>query len=343
MVALKSAQITQFLKSPDKNIRAVLVYGPDHGLVKERVDRLITDFIGSKDDPFNLSILEDSALKDDPTKLMDEAHAGSLMGGNRAILANDAGDGLHKSLGTYMNTPNETCLIVARAGDLKPNNKLRGFFDKSKNAASLPCYSGDTRSIGDLINSTCAEFKLSIDPDAKRALMDVIGSDFAISKSEIEKLCTYCLKNGTITNKDIEAVCGENGLITLDTLTDSLLTGDLALFERAFQKATHSGQNPSTIIYSITRHLQKLHAVALNIESGLNNAEAIKRIRPPVHFKRKDSINRQARIWRSKDILSALSDLQICEKETRKKPALSGSIAHRALLKMGYIARAKNS
>jgi len=320
MVALKSAQITQFMNKPDTNMRAVLVYGPDHGLVKERVDKLIIDYIGSKDDPFNLSILDDAALKDDPTKLSDEAHAGSLIGGNRAILVNDAGD---------------------RAGDLKPSSKIRSFFDKSKNAASLPCYSGDTRSLNDLISATCKEFKLKINPDANRALLDVLGSDFAISKSEIIKLCTYCLGNETIGIDDVEAVCGENGLITLDTLSDSLLTGDLNMFDRAFRKAELSGQPPATIIYSVSRHLQKLHTLSLNIEGGLNSVEAIKRLKPPVHFKRKDSFAKQMRIWRSKDILSALTDLQMCEKETRQKPILASAIAHRTLLKMGYIARAK--
>ena len=44
MVALKSSGVARFLKSPDPACRAVLVYGPDAGLVSERASALAEMF-----------------------------------------------------------------------------------------------------------------------------------------------------------------------------------------------------------------------------------------------------------------------------------------------------------
>ena len=52
MVALKSADIERFVARPDPARPIVLVYGPDAGLVHERVERLIKASVDDPHDPF---------------------------------------------------------------------------------------------------------------------------------------------------------------------------------------------------------------------------------------------------------------------------------------------------
>ena len=51
--------------SPDRAIVAVLLYGPDHGLVRERADRLVSAVAGDANDPFRIAELSADAMKDD--------------------------------------------------------------------------------------------------------------------------------------------------------------------------------------------------------------------------------------------------------------------------------------
>ena len=52
MTALKTAEIDRFVARPDPAQPIVLVYGPDAGLVRERVDALVKASVDDTSDPF---------------------------------------------------------------------------------------------------------------------------------------------------------------------------------------------------------------------------------------------------------------------------------------------------
>ncbi len=83
-----------FLRSPDPAARAVLVYGPDAGLVSERVEALVKGVAGDLSDPFRVADFSAKELIDDPARLADEAAALSLTGGRRAVRLRQGDDNL---------------------------------------------------------------------------------------------------------------------------------------------------------------------------------------------------------------------------------------------------------
>ena len=48
---LSAQRVEPFIRSPDSSIVAALLYGPDHGLVRERADRLTTSVAGDASIP----------------------------------------------------------------------------------------------------------------------------------------------------------------------------------------------------------------------------------------------------------------------------------------------------
>src|SRR5215831_7686865 len=85
MVALKGGEIDAFVARPDAARPAVLVFGPDLGLVRERVDAIIRASVDDPRDPFALVRLDGDELAADPVRLVDEAQTVPLFGGRRAI------------------------------------------------------------------------------------------------------------------------------------------------------------------------------------------------------------------------------------------------------------------
>ena len=60
------ARADQFIRFLNPPVKYVLIYGPDAGLVRERAETIIKNFVGSVDDPFsNIEILA-TDLKSDP-------------------------------------------------------------------------------------------------------------------------------------------------------------------------------------------------------------------------------------------------------------------------------------
>ena len=85
MVAIKASAVDAFLARPQPEIFAVLIYGPDAGLVAERADALSRRALEGSDDPFALVRLEGDDLASDPGRLADEARTIALFGGKRVV------------------------------------------------------------------------------------------------------------------------------------------------------------------------------------------------------------------------------------------------------------------
>ena len=74
MVALKSSETERFLARPDPARPIVLVFGPDAGLVRERVEALIHGAVDDPKDPFQLARIEGDDLSGNPGRLVEEAN-----------------------------------------------------------------------------------------------------------------------------------------------------------------------------------------------------------------------------------------------------------------------------
>jgi len=78
-VKLKPREIDAFIRKPDPAVQAILVFGPDQGLVQERCRHLAKTVLEDLTDPFRLTDMSDADLRQDPARLADEAAAISMM------------------------------------------------------------------------------------------------------------------------------------------------------------------------------------------------------------------------------------------------------------------------
>src|SRR5664280_3361482 len=83
MTAIKAFDVDKFIARPDPSQPIVLVFGPDAGLVRERVDALVRASVDDPNDPFALARIEGEELTGNPARLVEEAHTVPLFGGCR--------------------------------------------------------------------------------------------------------------------------------------------------------------------------------------------------------------------------------------------------------------------
>ena len=86
MTAIKDFDVDRFIAKPDPAQPIVLVYGPDAGLVRERVDALVRASVDDPNDPFAFVRIEGEELSANPSRLVEEANTVPLFGGRRAVL-----------------------------------------------------------------------------------------------------------------------------------------------------------------------------------------------------------------------------------------------------------------
>jgi len=334
MAILKPAQIEQFIRSRDPGLKAILIFGPDTGRVRETAIKLVEAVAKSRDDPFNVVHLEDDALVKDPALLADEAQSISLMGGDRVVWIRDAGNGLFNAAKSYLEHASGDALIVAEAGNLRKGTGIRALFEKAKNAGALACYEDTIRDIHGLIDEELAKHDLTIAQDARMALAAALGGDRALSRSELEKLALYCRGQGQVQLHDVEAVCGDSSALTLDDMLDAVFTGDLAVADARFDRLVQSGFAVASVITAASGHVLRLQRMALETDTGRPARQVVDAVRPPVFWKRKDSFVQQLSIWGADALESAALTLSQAELQTREFATLSPSIANRALISL---------
>lgn len=292
-------QIEPFVKTPDKAARVILIYGPDHGLVRERAAIIGKTVVSDLNDPFNVAVLSSDGLADDPARLGDEAGAISMMGGDRLIRIEQASDKLTVILKSYLEDPSNNALVIIQASDLTPRSSLRKLCESAKNAAALPCYVEDERGVAGVIRTRLQEENMPINPDALNWLAANIAGDRGKVRSELEKLITYKGTDDTtsISMKDVQAACGAAGEQSFDNLiyaVGSRRSAD-ALF--AYNILLQEGMNFVAIIRSLQNHFRRLHQTKAHMQSGLALDMAMKKLSPPVFFKQAPQFKGQVNSW----------------------------------------------
>src|SRR5262245_8396375 len=228
MVALKAQQIESFLAKPNPAQPVVLVFGPDSGLVRERAQMLIRASVDDVNDPFSLARLDGDELASEPTRLVEEANTVPLFGGRRAVWVKAGSRNLAPAVEALLTATSPDCRVVIEAGDLRRNAPLRALCERAKNAAALPCYEDDQKGLSRLIDAEMREASLTITPEARAALIPLLGGDRLASRSEIRKLALYARGQGQVELDDVLAVSADASSLALEALLDATFAGTTA-------------------------------------------------------------------------------------------------------------------
>jgi DNA polymerase III subunit delta len=356
VVAVKASEVERFLAHPDRVPPIVLIFGADAGLVHERVQALIRASVDDPGDPFQLARLEGDDLAGTPTRLLDEANTIPLFGGRRAVWVRAGTRNLAPAVEALIASPSPDCRVVIEAGDLKRNSPLRSLCERAKNAAAIPCYPDAERELLRLIDEEMHANGLSISPDARAALVPLLGGDRLASRHELRKLALYAGGNPP-TNKpsmdkiagdkprvqlaDVMAVVSDASALELDELIDAAFAGRTDELEAQFAKARTAATAPSTILSAAVRHVAQLHKARLAVEEGTPLGAAVEGFAPYVHFSRKDAIAAALGIWTCARLARAMSQLADAALDARRQSAMGAVIAERALLALAANARRK--
>ena len=344
MTAIKVSDVDRFIARPDPRQPIVLVYGPDAGLVRERVDALVRASVDDPNDPFAFVRIEGEELSANPSRLVEEANTIPLFGGRRAVLVRvNPRYNLVPALTTLIESPSPDCRVIIEAGELRKTSPLRTLCEKAKTAAALPCYLDNAQAISSLIDDELRAARLTIAPDARTALAALIGGDRLASRGELRKLALYAQGRERIELADVMAVVSDASDMALDGVVDAAFAGEPRAVETEFAKARAGGSSPAAIVSAAIRQVANLHKMKLAVEEGDSLEFAMKRGAPPVHFSRAKPVEAALRAWTPARLLRAMAQLAETSLEARRNAPLAETIAQRALLSIAASARRRES
>ncbi|MCC7251477.1 DNA polymerase III subunit delta [Hyphomicrobium sp.] len=339
MVAVKAHQAQAFLSSPDPKIRAVLFFGSDAGLVSERAQALAKAAAARFDPPGELIRLDDSDLDADPDRLAVELGTVAMFGGPKIVRATAGRRVTAQALKPLLDGNLIEGVLIVEAGNLRPDESLRTLFEKAPAAAAVACYADAAQDLETLIRDMVREAGATITPEARQALVDRLGADRALSRGEIEKLLLYVGSRAEIGVEDVEAVVGDVSELALERITFAAASGQMQRAVAECGRAVSSGEGAQAIIAATQRHFQRLHRVRAAVDRGTSLDEALRQMRPPLHFKQKDAFAAQCRMWTTPRLTEALKRISGTARAARLTSTLEEPLSERLLMGLAMMVR----
>jgi DNA polymerase III subunit delta len=331
MTIVSSAAADGFIQHLPKEVSFYLVHGLDEGLTHERVKAIVRNRIGDDSDPMRLVRLEGDAVARDPGALADEAYAISMFGGDRAIWIDAQGRDLLPALEPLFARPPTDCTIVIKAGQLKRGTGLRGAFESSAVRASIECYSDDSGTLETLIEAEARAAGLAIAPDARAALIHMVGADRRTTRGEIAKLMLYAQGQSQITAEDVEAIVADAAPSNIDEVIDHALLSDLPAAETSVARFFHDGGDADYLMIRLVVRLTLLHRLRVEMDQGrpFDAACQILFVKLPMSARR--ALAKQAERWTAESIAQRLPAVRLASARVRTETQLAKVLATRVV------------
>src|SRR5262245_48376611 len=310
MVAVKTHQADAFLRgfgSGPAGQSAVLLYGTDAGLVAERAMALAKRLAEREEPPGEILRLDDASLEADPDRLVVELQTAPMFGGRKIVRATAGRRLSAQALKPLVEAGGLEAFLIVEAGNLRPDDALRGLFEKAPQAAAVACFPDEARDLEGVVREVLAAAKLQITPAARALLVARLGADRGLSRAEVEKLALYALGKGTIEEADVEIAVGDAAELAVDRIVMAVASGRTTAAVSEGDRSIASGEDGQTVILALQRHFLRLHRVRSALDGGRTMEDGLRQLRPPLHFRQREAFERQCRDWSLPSLNAALA------------------------------------
>ncbi len=314
---IKPEQVENLIKSLPASIRGVVIYGSNEGMIATLSQQFIKAISPDIYDAFHVSYLEMTDIASDIGALYAEFNAQSLMGGRRVVVIKEATNLLTKPLRELLASSSSDSLLVISSSSLKTKDSLAVMAKDEADFYGIGCYDDRDEDITAFASKFMAKNGVNIDNNAFQLLCSRLSNDRKISANELDKLVTYMGENKTIGVNDVLMVISDTSASSQEDLCYFIAQGltDKAL--ASYNRLVFEGENPVSIVRTISYHFMKLLDCAVKMEKGETADKVVFGLRPPLMFFRKNAFLNQLRVWNRSRILNALSLLYQTERECK--------------------------
>lgn len=272
---------------------------------------------GSMEDAFQCSTLEMENISKDGGEVYAEFHSQSLMGGRRAVVVKNADNNLTVLLKKMIPETTSDNLLILSSLTLNTKSSLIMWAKERKDVIIVGCYEQRTGDIAEDAVRMLKEKNLFADKSTMQFLCSRLSPDKKLNQSEIDKLAMYMGERQNISMEDVRSAISDVAGASYDDLCYFTASGNTKQACAVYERLIKEGEQTATLVRQLEYHYAKLLECQAIIKNGGSREEALKSIRPPLMFYRKNDFIKQLEIWNKDKLLSALNILYDCERDCK--------------------------
>ena len=291
---VKHFELKKFNK---KSYNLILLHGKNEGLQKEVLSE---NFISSFDGIVNKYDESDFIYNFDT--ILSEILNKSLFDDSKIIIVSRASDKILKNIEKIIEKNLVDVKIILKSGVLEKKSKLRNFFEKSKILISVPFYDDNLQTLANLANEFLRKHEIKISRESLNLLVNRSSGSRDHLKLELEKILYYSLSKKNIDFEIIQKLSNLAESHNVSELADNYLAKNQKNVARILNENNYSNEDCILIIRTILNKSKRLLNIVDSYENNKNLDEVISSVRPPIFWKDKDMVKKQATTWKLDDL-----------------------------------------
>ena len=314
---IKNFEIEKFNKS---NSNLHLIYGVNEGIKQDLINNIY------------LKKFEGDILKYDEHEVLNNIDefissilTKSLFGNKKIIIISRATDKLYALINGLLEREIIETKIIIKSSGLEKKSKLRNLFEKEHQLICTPVYEDDVRALNLVIQNFLKVNNLSLSQEIKNILIERSKGDRINLKNELYKLNNLSLSKSKLSIEDVNKLSNLAENYSVFELSDNYLAKNSKKVSNILNENNYSSEDCILIIRTILNKCKRLLKIRNEIDNNKSIDQVISSFKPPIFWKEKDIVKRQAQSWSTnevKEIIFKINDLEALVKKNNSNSLL---------------------
>ena len=307
---IKSFELEK-LKSTQSNIH--LIYGNNEGIKKDIIEKYyLKNFEGT------ILRYEEQEILSKKDEFISSLLTKSLFDDKKVVIVSRSTDKIINIIEDILIRSNIETKIIIKSPALEKKSKLRNLFEKGDKVICTPVYQDDNRSLNLIIENFLKNHKLSLSQEIKNILIERSQGDRINLKNELSKLSNLLITRNNISIKDVLKLSNLSENYSVFELSDNYLAKNSKKVSNILNENNYSSEDCILIIRTILNKSKRLLKIRTEIDKNSNIDQVISSFKPPIFWKEKDIVKKQAQSWSTnevKEIIFKINDLEASVKK----------------------------
>lgn len=274
---MASVPAFELLRNPpdEANLPPVSVlFGDEPFLKGEAARSLVRAALGGGEDDLSLSRMDGAA--ESAARVFDEVRTLPFLSKRRVVVVDPADEFVTKNreaLETYVAKPSRSGMLILSVKSWPSNTKLYKAVDKT--GLAVDCKAPrESETPAFLVQLTKARHGLTLEPDAARLMVELVGPEVGLLASELDKLAAFVGTRSKIGREDVAKMVGSGRVEEIWKVIDEATLGDAPGALKHLDALLDAGEPPIKILAAMTSSLLKTHHAGMLRLRGRNPREA---------------------------------------------------------------------
>ena len=297
------------LKNTNINLNYIyLIHGKNEGLQKQILDEnFLKDFKGS------INKYEQNEFIENYDIILNEILTKSLFEIEKVIIISRADDKISKYIEEILDKNLKDIKIILKSSILEKKSKLRNLFEKKNSLIAIPVYPDDAKNLSLLVMEFINKNNIKLSRESINLLVDRSQGDRANLKLELEKILNYSLTNKKIDTLNVKNLTNLSENYSVNILADNYLAKNNKVVSKILNENNYTDEDCILILRTLLSKSKRLMNIIERYNETKNLNEVISTIKPPIFWKDKEIVKKQASSWKIKDLKNKIYNINEVE------------------------------